>query len=127
VYGPWKMKDIRRLYVNSAEGKKLGYVDLATLDVVLDSEATELELRAALSALGATAEASRTVNDTRPAPAAALPANLPGKTWPKQRQLAGSRAWRTPRTRPEPSRSNALPACWHPWIGPATGSCTPCR
>ena len=74
------MKDIRRLYVNSAEGKKLGYVDLATLDVVLDSEATELELRAALSALGATAEASRTVNDTRPAPAAALPANLPGKT-----------------------------------------------
>lgn len=51
VYSPWKMKDVRRLYVNTVEGEKLGYLDLGTLDVFPESAATEVLLRSALRAL----------------------------------------------------------------------------
>jgi len=34
VYNPWKLKELRRLYINLADGTKVGYLDLATLDAV---------------------------------------------------------------------------------------------
>lgn len=68
VYSPWKMKDLRRLYVNTAEGDKLGYIDLASLDIVPDSAATELELRAALSALGSAPEVLPATHAAAPLP-----------------------------------------------------------
>ncbi|WP_083341337.1 hypothetical protein [Pseudarthrobacter chlorophenolicus] len=33
VYNPWKLKELRRLYVNLPDGTKIGYLDLATMDV----------------------------------------------------------------------------------------------
>lgn len=85
VYSPWKMKDIRRLYVNTAEGVKLGYIDLATLDVVPDTDATEHELRAALSALGSTPQATPPANVVTPVALTAPPSSL---TWEDLAEVA---------------------------------------
>lgn len=60
VCSPLKMKDIRRLYVNTSEGDKLGYIDLATMEVVTESEASDAELRSALSVLGSPSDVVRT-------------------------------------------------------------------
>lgn len=57
VYSPWKMKDVRRLYVNTEDGGKLGYLDLATLDVIPENPENESDLRSALQALGSSAVA----------------------------------------------------------------------
>lgn len=57
VYSPWKMKDVRRLYVNTDDGGKLGYLDLATLDIVPEAPEHESDLRSALQALGSSAGA----------------------------------------------------------------------
>ena len=54
IYQPWKMKDIRRLYVNLADGTKVGYLDLASLEQVPESTAEAGALSAALAALTGT-------------------------------------------------------------------------
>lgn len=51
VYNPWKMKDVRRLYINLADGTKVGFLDLATLDAVPESGETADLLQRALAGL----------------------------------------------------------------------------
>ncbi|MBG0738888.1 NERD domain-containing protein [Paeniglutamicibacter antarcticus] len=51
VYNPWKLKDLRRLYINLSDGTKVGYLDLATLDAVPDSAGTGDLLQRALAGL----------------------------------------------------------------------------
>lgn len=70
VYSPWKMKDVRRLYVNTEDGGKLGYLDLATLDVVPDTPENESQLRTALQALGSSAGTAPQRLRADPVPAA---------------------------------------------------------
>lgn len=51
VYNPWRLKELRRLYINLADGTKVGYLDLATLDAVPESVATVKLLELALAGL----------------------------------------------------------------------------
>lgn len=51
TYQPWKMKEIRRLYINLTDGTKVGYLDLATLERVPESAATSALLAVALAEL----------------------------------------------------------------------------
>lgn len=82
TYQPWKMKEIRRLYVNLPDGAKVGYLDLATLVQVPESAETAPMLEAALSVLsGVPAEFSATAA-ADPGPA------LPVMPW---RDLADNR------------------------------------
>jgi hypothetical protein len=54
TYQPWRVKEIRRLYVNLPDGTKVGYLDLSTLEQVPDAPETEALLRAALAGLSGT-------------------------------------------------------------------------
>ncbi|NSX37164.1 NERD domain-containing protein [Pseudarthrobacter oxydans] len=51
VYNPWKLKELRRLYINLPDGSKVGYLDLATLAAVPESGDTAGLLRQALAGL----------------------------------------------------------------------------
>ncbi|GAA4035525.1 hypothetical protein GCM10023063_20040 [Arthrobacter methylotrophus] len=57
VYNPWKLKELRRLYINLADGTKVGYLDLATLDAVPESVGTVRMLELALAGLSPFASA----------------------------------------------------------------------
>lgn len=53
------MKDVRRLYINLADGTKVGYLDLATLDAVPEQGSSEGLLQRALAGLSPAAAARR--------------------------------------------------------------------
>lgn len=61
VYSPWKMKDVRRLYVNLQDGAKIGYLDLATMEAFPESAGTGELLQRALAGLS-TLSAARRLN-----------------------------------------------------------------
>lgn len=93
VYNPWKMKDVRRLYINLADGTKVGYLDLATLDAVPEQGSSEGLLQRALAGLSPAAGARHFVQGahlrdvpapTKPEPPYVLPwtdlaTNRPGQ------------------------------------------------
>ncbi|WP_354215022.1 nuclease-related domain-containing protein [Arthrobacter sp. UYCo732] len=62
VYNPWKMKDVRRLYINLTDGTKVGYLDLATLDAVPEGAATSDLLQRALAGLSPVTAARRFIH-----------------------------------------------------------------
>lgn len=70
VFNPWKMKDLRRLYVNLPDGTKIGYLDLATLAAVPEDGGTQEQLTHALSHLGAIAPALAVIPGPDTAPSA---------------------------------------------------------
>lgn len=51
VFNPWKLKEYRRLYVNRADGTKVGYLDLETLTPMPEPPGTAAELERALGGL----------------------------------------------------------------------------
>ncbi len=51
VYNPWKLKELRRLYVNLPDGTKVGYLDLASMAAVSESPDTAGLLQRALADL----------------------------------------------------------------------------
>lgn len=65
VYNPWKMKEVRRLYINLTDGTKLGYLDLATLDAVPEPGSTEGLLQLALAGLSPVTTARRLIQATQ--------------------------------------------------------------
>lgn len=85
TFQPWKMKEIRRLYVNLTDGTKVGYLDLATLERIPESVATSSLLDVALSELTGSAKPAAPVAAAAAEPAGtALPwhdlaANRPGQ------------------------------------------------
>lgn len=93
VYNPWKLKELRRLYINLVDGTKVGYLDLATLDAVPEAAAASDLLQRALAGLSPVVAARRFIHaaqvgevpaETEPAPGYVLPwtdlaANRPGQ------------------------------------------------
>jgi hypothetical protein len=73
VYNPWKMKDVRRLYINLTDGTKIGYLDLATLDAVPESGSTAEQLQRALAGLSPVAAERRFNRSTQLGEAAPAP------------------------------------------------------
>jgi hypothetical protein len=65
VYNPWKLKELRRLYVNLADGTKIGYLDLATMDAVPESGSTQDLLLRALAGLSPVNAARRFIQAAR--------------------------------------------------------------
>jgi hypothetical protein len=61
VYNPWKMKDVRRLYINLVDGTKIGYLDLATMEAFPESAATGELLQRALAGLSPLTAARRLI------------------------------------------------------------------
>lgn len=61
VYSPWKIKDVRRLYVNLQDGAKIGYLDLATMEAFPESAGPAELLQQALAGLS-TLPAARRLN-----------------------------------------------------------------
>lgn len=61
VYNPWKMKDVRRLYINLQDGTKVGYLDLATMEAFPESAATSELLQRALAGLSPLTAARRLI------------------------------------------------------------------
>lgn len=51
VYNPWKLNERRRLYINLQDGAKVGYLDLATMAAVPESQESAGLLRQALAGL----------------------------------------------------------------------------
>lgn len=82
VFHPWKLKEMRRLYVSRADGTKVGYLDLATLAHVPEAGTGPELLRAALAGLAP--------GMADPSPAAALPVATASPVLPWQ-DLAGNR------------------------------------
>jgi hypothetical protein len=74
VYNPWKLKELRRLYINLTDGTKVGYLDLATLDAVPESVATVRMLELALAGLSPFASARRFIQAAQTGPTPAPPA-----------------------------------------------------
>lgn len=72
VYQPWKLKELRRLYVNLIDGTKVGYLDLATLDAVPESGETGGLLQRALKGLSPAA-AERRLQTAQPGGTALQP------------------------------------------------------
>jgi hypothetical protein len=73
VYNPWKLKELRRLYINLQDGSKVGYLDLTTMAAVPESTDTAGLLRQALAGLSpstlvATTPAAQAVVEAAPAP-----------------------------------------------------------
>lgn len=60
IFSPWKMKEIRRLYVNLADGEKLGYLDLADLKLYPETPKQADRLRHAITMLGSEASTTAT-------------------------------------------------------------------
>lgn len=86
VYNPWKLKELRRLYVNLTDGSKVGYLDLATLDAVPEPGVTGELLQRALAGLSPPAAVRRFIQAAQPAPRPGyvlpwtdLSANRPGQ------------------------------------------------
>lgn len=77
IYNPWKLKEIRRLYINLTDGTKVGYLDLATLDAVPESVATVRMLEQALAGLSPfTAAGRQTLPPVQSVAAPAAPAAM---------------------------------------------------
>lgn len=79
VYNPWKLKELRRLYINLADGTKVGYLDLATMDAVPEPGESGDLLQRALAGLSPRGAARRLIQaaqtgETVPRPAPAPPA-----------------------------------------------------
>ncbi|WLQ06115.1 nuclease-related domain-containing protein [Arthrobacter oryzae] len=78
VYNPWKMEDVRRLSINLADGTKVGYLDVATLDAVPEQGSSEGLLQLALAGLSPAAAERSFVQGAHlgdaPAPAKPEPA-----------------------------------------------------
>ncbi|HEX9227555.1 MAG TPA: hypothetical protein VF885_13005, partial [Arthrobacter sp.] len=72
TFQPWKMKEIRRLYVNLTDGTKVGYLDLATLEKVPESAATSALLADALAELTGSTEPAAPVEAAAAGPAKPL-------------------------------------------------------
>lgn len=88
VYNPWKMKDVRRLYVNLQDESKVGYLDLTTLEAVPETADKHALLQSALEGLSPQVFATGSVP---PAPLmGAVPANLATRAIPWQ-DLSGNR------------------------------------
>lgn len=82
TFQPWKMKEIRRLYINLTDGTKVGYLDLATLEKVPESAATSALLADALAEL---------TGSTQPAAQVEAAAARPVKPLLPWHDLAGNR------------------------------------
>lgn len=79
VFNPWKIKELRRLYVNFPDGTKVGYLDLVTLAAVPEEPSTAEQLTRALGHLGALTPA--------------LPAAAPIEAQPPVRQPLKMMPW----------------------------------
>jgi hypothetical protein len=73
VYNPWKLKELRRLYINLTDGTKVGYLDLATLDAVPESVSTVRMLELALAGLSPFASARHFIQAAQTGQTPALP------------------------------------------------------
>jgi hypothetical protein len=75
VYNPWKLKELRRLYINLTDGTKVGYLDLATMDAVPEPGYSGELLQRALAGLSPHGAARRLIQAAQtgetPAPPAA--------------------------------------------------------
>lgn len=91
VYNPWKLKELRRLYINLVDGTKVGYLDLATMDAVPESVATVRMLELALAGLSPFNSARRFLQDAQASPAPALAAETPAATVLPWTDLAANR------------------------------------
>lgn len=68
VYNPWKLKELRRLYINLQDGSKVGYLDLATMAAVPESVETADMLRCAIDGLAPGASMAAPSLEPQPEP-----------------------------------------------------------
>lgn len=68
IYNPWKLKELRRLYINMQDGSKVGYLDLATMAAVPESVETADMLRRAIDGLAPGASMSAPSLEPQPEP-----------------------------------------------------------
>ncbi|WP_454699988.1 hypothetical protein [Arthrobacter humicola] len=74
VYNPWKLKELRRLYINLEDGSNVGYPDLATMAEVPESGETARLPRRALPGL----------------PLGIPPRRSGSSRWKRRRRLSGT-------------------------------------
>jgi hypothetical protein len=83
VYNPWRLKELRRLYINLADGTKVGYLDLATMESVPESGSTAELLQRALAGLSPVTAVRRFIQAAQlgKVPAEATPGRGHVLTW----------------------------------------------
>lgn len=77
VYNPWKLKELRRIYINLADGSKIGYLDLSTKAAVPESSETSELLQRALAELAGLQTTLECPAQADPAPCPVVPTKQP--------------------------------------------------